>query len=223
MTAKIRDASPDDVPFLAQIALLAARSHVEKGVWDFLVPGSESDRLRCVEAVLLTPQSSWCHYSNFIVAEVDGVAAAALSGYPAQGSPALRSELLPMDKSLVAGLSALGWGEVEIGEAFKRMLFFLGCHSEDESGAWIVEWVAALATYRRQGLVRALLLEMLERGRRSGHALAQIGILMGNAPAQRAYEEVGFELTLEKTTPEFEEQTGSPGLARLLLRYESME
>jgi ribosomal protein S18 acetylase RimI-like enzyme len=207
-------ATRDDAPFLAKVVQLAARSHLERGVWDMAVPSSERECLGCIEAVLLTPTPSWCHYSNFILAEVDGTPAAALSGFAAH-SP----ELLPMERAFVAGFRAAGFGEEEIGAAFERILVFMTCHMEDEEGAWIVEWVAALPEFRRLGLVRQLLMEMLERGRERGHDLAQIGILMGNTPARRAYEDVGFKLAVERTAPEFEAQVGAPGLARLLRDY----
>jgi translation initiation factor 4G len=214
MSTRIRSATRDDAPFLAKVVQLAARSHLEKGVWDLAVSGSEGDCLRCIEGVLLTPTASWCHYSNFIVAEVDGAPAAALSGFAAHSS-----ELLPMERAFVEGFRAIGFGDEEVVAAFQRILVFMTCHVEDEEGAWIVEWVAALPAYRRRGLVRQLLLEMLERGRERGHALAQIGLLMGNTPAQRAYEDVGFKFALERSSPEFEAAVGSPGLARLLRDY----
>ena len=89
MPTTIRPATRDDVPFLADVVMRAARSHVEKGLWDIAIPDSataERDRLRCIEGVLATDQVSWCHYSNFIVAEVEGECAAALSAFAAPGS-----------------------------------------------------------------------------------------------------------------------------------------
>ena len=40
--------------------------------------------------------------------------------------------------------------------------------------------------------MRVLLEEILAAGRRRGHRQAQISILIGNTPAERAYEQVGF-------------------------------
>jgi ribosomal protein S18 acetylase RimI-like enzyme len=214
VSTKIRPATAADAPFLARVVLLASRSHLEKGVWDIAVPGPESECLRCIRRTLLTDTPSWCHYSKFIVAEVDGESAAALSGYPANAE-----DLLPMERAFAAGFEALGWGPEQIAEAFGRILVFLSCHEDDEPGAWIIEWVATLPDYRRRGLVQALMMEMLEQGRERGHTVAQIGILLGNTPAQKAYEDVGFKLTLEKTAPEFEAAIGSPGMGRLLRDY----
>ena len=98
-------------------------------------------------------------------------------------------------------------------------MVFVDCHEEDAEGAWVVEWVATLPDFRRRGLVHELLLAILEEGRERGHPRAQIGILIGNIPAQSAYENVGFRMTLEKTSERFEAVIGSPGLARLELEY----
>ena len=106
----------------------------------------------------------------------------------------------------------------QIGTAFQNVMVFLTCSSDDEQGAWIIEWVACLEEFRRQGLIRELMQAILERGRERGHTLSQIGLLHGNISAQRAYENVGFELEYEKTDPSFEAAVGCPGMARLLLR-----
>jgi ribosomal protein S18 acetylase RimI-like enzyme len=88
---------------------------------------------------------------------------------------------------------------------------------DDAEGAWIVESVAALPQYRRQGVVSSLLDEVLERGRRNGYKRAQIGVLINNPPARRAYEKYGFRFDSEKRDPSFEAAFGTPGITRLLL------
>lgn len=212
MSHVIRPARPEDKNFLAKIVLLAARSHVEIGVWDLIAPKNEEERIRAIEGALTTEQASWCHWSKFLIAEVDGEPAAALSGYAAYDE-----SLLPMEQVLIAGMKAIGYDDEQVGAAFQRMLVFLECHEDDEKETFIIEWVATLAAFRRQGLVRELLDAILERGRELGHTKAQIGILLGNVSAQRAYENVGFVMTHEMTSPAFEAAIGCPGMARLMI------
>jgi len=88
---------------------------------------------------------------------------------------------------------------------------------DDAEEAWIVESVAALPEYRRQGVVNTLLEEVLERGRRGGYKRAQIGVLINNTPARSAYEKSGFKFDSEKRDPSFEAAFGTPGITRLLL------
>lgn len=214
MEPLIRDATLDDVPFLTEVVLLASRSHVKIGVWDLAVPDDDALRRRCIAAVLTSDQRSWCHYRNFIIAEVDGVPAAGLSAFAAYDET-----LLPIGKALVASFVAIGFEGDEIGEAIRRVLIFETCHLDDLKGAWIIEWVATLADFRGQGVVRELLHAILARGKERGHLLAQIGILKGNDAAQRAYESVGFEVEAERTSEEFEAIIGSPGLRRFSRDY----
>jgi GNAT superfamily N-acetyltransferase len=119
--------------------------------------------------------------------------------------------------AITQAAAASGLGEAEIGQAFERLLPFLTCIPDDLGQPWSVEWVATLAPFRRQGLVDRLLAEVLERGRREGHTLAQIMILIGNLPARRAYERVGFVRRDEKRTDEFEASVGCPGLMRFTM------
>jgi ribosomal protein S18 acetylase RimI-like enzyme len=210
MSHQIRPATSEDLPFLAEIILLAMRSHVNVGAWDLVVPGSEEDRLLAVQAGLNTEEPSWCHHANFLVAEVDGQPAAALSGYPAHADG-----FLPVERTFITGMEALEFNQDEIGEAFGRMMVFMNCHVPDDEGAWIVEFVACLPKYRRRGLVRELLGEMLDEGRRRGHDFAQLSILLGNDPAIRVYESLGFEIAFEKPDSAFEAAVGAPGMGRM--------
>jgi GNAT superfamily N-acetyltransferase len=211
MNPLIRPATKDDVPMIAEVVLLASRSHLETGVFYLMIESNDGDRLAFIRAMLTTQQRSWCHFENFLVAEVDGRPAAALSGYAAHDTT-----LLPLEQAFVAGFRAIGMSDAQIGASFQRSLVFLKCSSDDEPKSWIIEWVACLDTFRRRGLVRALLPAVINRGRDRGHTLTQIGIIMGNTSAQRAYEDAGFVLDHEKTDADFEAAIGSPGLARLL-------
>jgi ribosomal protein S18 acetylase RimI-like enzyme len=64
--------------------------------------------------------------------------------------------------------------------------------------------------------VHVLLREVLARGRARGHEVLQIGVLIGNHPAQRAYEGAGFRVVDEKRHPDFEAALGCPGIRRML-------
>ena len=77
--------------------------------------------------------------------------------------------------------------------------------------------MATKPEFRRRGLVKRLVHEMLEVGRKRGATTADIGVLIGNDPAQRAYEKCGFRVVIEKRDAEFERVYGSPG-ARMLRR-----
>lgn len=211
MTVRIRDATRDDAAFLAWVVLAASRSHVARGAWDLAVPDSDEERDRFVESLLTSEASHWCHAGGFLIAELDGQPAAALSGY-APDDP----ELASGGEAIAAGFRALGWKDLQVRQAFERLSVFLGCLPQDEPGAWIVEWVATRPEHRGRGLVQRLLEAELARGRARGHAVAQITILSGNTAAQRAYERAGFAYVDERRSAAFEQALGCPGLLRML-------
>ena len=212
METRIRPAAATDVPFLAWVQQEAARSHLSQGFWDHAFPGADADRLRIVGRIGTARASSFCHWSRFLVAERDGSPAAGLSAYT-KPSVAAGSALF---EALGEALDAERWNDEARLAMNLRIAPFLTCLPDTAEDAWVVEWVATLPAHRGKGLVRALLHAILDEGRTRGHAQSQIAVLIGNTPAQRAYESVGFRVADEKTHPDFERAVGSPGIRRLL-------
>ncbi len=204
------DARREHAKFIAWVILTAHRSHMERGLWEFVVGGTEADCLRFLEALATTSEPHWVHYSTFIVAEIDGRPAAALGGYFAEehGMPAL-TQAMPEANERVNRT------EEDALEGFARAGSIVHCASKHEPGVWIVENVATLPEFRRRGLVARLLEKILERGRERGASQADIGVFIGNDGAQFAYERAGFEVTGEKCHPEFEAIYGCPGVRSL--------
>ena len=200
------------VPFVAWVMLAAARSHLPRGVWDLYIDKSEEEALRFLDTLAATESRHFAHYTNFIVAEVDGAPAAGLSGY-------FEAEL-GMGR-LMAGMdeanATLGRTAEENEAGWQRAGSVVHINIEHAPDAWIVEWVATAPDFRRRGLVDRLMAEMLDIGRGKGASTADIGVFIGNDPAQRAYEKAGFAVVGEKRSPEFEAAYGSPG-GRLLRR-----
>jgi ribosomal protein S18 acetylase RimI-like enzyme len=174
------------------------------------IGGSEEEVLRYLEVLADTETLHWAHYSLFIVAEVGGVPAAGMCGF-------FENELGPA--SMMAGGSEvnqkIGRSVEDIAAGWERSKAIMGIVMEHEPGAWVVEHVTTRPEFRRRGLVERLLHEVLDRGRERGAKTADIGVLIGNEPAQRAYEKCGFEVVIEKRDAEFEAAYGAPG-ARML-------
>jgi ribosomal protein S18 acetylase RimI-like enzyme len=210
MEVKYVYARREHAKFLAWVMLTAHRSHLEKGLWDFVVGGSEGDCLRYLEALAVTEQSHWAHYSTFLIAEADGRPVSALCGYfeSENGTPALREGLMQANE-------AVGRSEEEHAAGWGRAGSVIQVAPVHAPGVWIVENVATLPEYRRRGLVDRLMVRILDEGRIRGATVADIGVLIGNDPAQRAYEKAGFEVIDEKRDPEFEAVFKCPGIRTL--------
>ena len=211
MKIDIRTANKDDVPFLAWVMLAAARSHLQYGVWDHYIGGTEHDCLSFLELVATTQKPHLFHYSTFLVAEIDGQKAGALSGY----DPTILG-MKAFAEAIPEVFQKVGWSREEQKAAVERYLPWMTCVPDKTEGAWIVESVAARPEHRRKGVVNALLAEILNRGRESGYKRAQIGVLINNTPARRAYEKSGFTFVGEKRDPSFEAVFNTPGITKLL-------
>jgi translation initiation factor 4G len=209
---RIVEATKDHAPFIAWVSLAAARSHLPRGFWDFYIGPDEREILRYLTALAATEKPHPFHHSVFLVAEVDGRPASAMCGFTEEETGfALLGGVMPeVDR-------ALGRPPEAGPEAMARLGPFMTVTPEHPARAWIVENVATLPEFRRRGLVDRLMNAMLERAVGRGARLADICVLIGNDPAQLAYEKAGFEAVSEKRDAEFERLWGSPGL-RLLRR-----
>ena len=211
MNVTIRDATPSDAPFLAWVMQTAARSHRPLCFWDLAFPGPDAPRLEYIAAMAVAEPRSFSHYSGFLVAEHEGRPVAGLSAYDSASKG-----MAEFIGSLIATIAARGWSAEHQQLLAARIAPAGTCMPDSPPGVWVVEWVAATPAARGKGVANALLRAILERGRATGYTRAQIGYLIGNTPAQTAYERVGFETVDEKRHPDFEATFGSPGIARMV-------
>jgi len=210
MDIHIRSARPEDAPFLAWVILTSGRAHVQRGIWEVILGGTEEECLAFLQPLTVTKTPHLFHCSSFLLAEVDGHPVAALGGYDPKikGYSALRQAIGEV-------LHTMGLSEPHLGAA-DRSQRVLRCIPDEVEGAWMIDSVATVPEFRRRGMVSELLKEIVERGRRQGFLRAQINMYIGNTPAQKAYEKHGFKVMDEKRDPIFEEKIGSPGMIRLV-------
>jgi ribosomal protein S18 acetylase RimI-like enzyme len=210
MNIQIRSARPEDAQFLAWVILASGRAHVQRGIWEVILGGTEEECLNFLKQLSMTKTPHLFHYTCFIVAEFDGRLVAALGGYDPKvlGYPALRQAVVEVSQEM--GFS----GPDEA--AMKRSERVLNCVPDEVEGAWVIDSVATVPEFRRKGIVNKLLEEILAEGGKQGFRRAQINMYIGNIPAQRAYEKHGFKIVDEKRHPDFEAEIGSPGMVRLL-------
>ena len=214
MSTKIRRGKREDAEFLARVMMLASRGHLPRGVWDLITGDSEENCLDYLRRLALAEPVSLCHYSSFIVAEHMGSPAAALCGFDprAGGWQTLGDAMQNVQRGK-------GWTQADEKASAKRTAPVWQCTFDTLDGAWVVESVATMPEFRRRGMVDALMAEILEAGRASGHRIAQLTILIGNVAAQRAYEKAGFIVTDQKRHPDFEAALGAPGFMRMVRNY----
>ena len=206
----IRSAKSEDASSLAQIILMAGRAHVKQGIWEVILGGTEEECLVFLQLIAVTKIPHLFHYSCYLVAEVGGAAAGGLGGYDPRylGYQRLRKAILEV-------VQKSGQRRID-PEAEKRSARISGCISDAMEGAWVIDSVATFPQFRRQGIASMLLEKILKKGRKLGFHRAQINMYIGNTPAQRVYEKLGFRVVEEKRDPTFESEIGSPGMLSLI-------
>ena len=210
----IRNAGPDDVDFLAWVMLAASRSHLERGVWEYLNDQDEKQTLDYLSRLAVTDTVHLFHHSLFVIAEVDGEPAAAMCGYdPAtQGFDKYYGEL-----GNVASAIGLDLADPEFARRAAVMgSGFVMDYAGPDGPRLVIENVATAPGFRRQGLVDQLLRELVDRGHDNGYAAAQIGVFIGNDPARAAYIKAGFDVVAEQRSDGWAAEIGCPGTELLI-------
>src|ERR1700759_3940306 len=81
MATIIRPATPADGDFLGWASVMASRSQLKRGWFEIVLQRDDAFCFAFGKYLTLAKAVSWWHWSLFLVAEVDGVAASALCGF----------------------------------------------------------------------------------------------------------------------------------------------
>ncbi|QOZ31697.1 GNAT family N-acetyltransferase [Bradyrhizobium sp. CCBAU 53421] len=200
----IRPARSDDAGFIARIVLAAQRGPLPRGWFDIALDWPEEECLAFITRLAVARVRSWYHVAHFLIAEVDGVPAAALCAMPASGT-------------VVAARAAIEEVAAETGVdadgIVARGAYARNCWVQGGEGDWLIEHVAK-ASHRGRGVVQALIARALADGKAAGYSRASISFLIGNDAAERCYSKAGFAFAEEKRDAAFEALTGAPGFRR---------
>lgn len=214
MTIRVRRADDKDLDLLTWVMLAASRSHLDRGIWEYMNDTDEAATLRFLRRLATTDSVHMFHQSLFLVAELDGEPGAAMCAYDSatQGFDVVLPEIAT---AVVAeGINA------DDPEISRRGGVLLGGFVMDDPGPpgprWVIENVATKPEMRRRGLVDALLHQFLGHGRERGFECAQISVFIDNERARRAYIKAGFEPVCERRSDDWQNEIGCPGTEMLL-------
>jgi ribosomal protein S18 acetylase RimI-like enzyme len=210
MKIHIRRASPKDAPFLAKAILIAGRAHVQKGIWEVILGGSEEECLGFLQHLAITKIPHLFHYACYFIAEQENEPVGTLGGYNPQlsGYQALQQAIPEVIRKL--NLPPQGFQAAE-----EHASKILACLPDAIDGAWVIDSVATVPEYRGRGIAQHLLNAVLDEGKKQGYTVAQINMYIGNEPALKLYQKLGFEVIEEKRDIFFEQNIGSPGMLSL--------
>jgi GNAT superfamily N-acetyltransferase len=204
----IRPARPEDADFIAWTILAAQRGHLPRGWFDIALNWPEPQCLAFVRGIAAARTRSWWHTSRFIIAEFEGIPAAAMCALPAAGTVAAARAAI-REKAEDIGLNA-----AELSVISRRGAYSANCWIQGDDSSWLLEHVATLPSHRGRGLMLALIDHALAVGKAAGYARASITFYIGNEAAGQCYAKAGFLFAEEKRHLEFEAVTGAPGFRR---------
>ena len=72
MSIRIRRATAKDLDLVTWVMLAASRSHLERGIWEYLNATDEARTLTFLRRVATTDAVHLFHHSLFLIAELDG-------------------------------------------------------------------------------------------------------------------------------------------------------
>jgi ribosomal protein S18 acetylase RimI-like enzyme len=201
----IRRANHDDIPFIAWCNYEATSPKPGFCYWDPLLEGLNTDTMAFIKAVFNADALAWGSPEEFFIVEEDGKPVGGASGFmmDEQDYRPLRLDRLPQ----VA--HSLGWTDEMLAQ-FRQGYEQVWSDPHDTtlapSAPWIIECVAVVPEARGRGIAKQLMKALLDEGRRRGSTHAAISVTLGNEPARRVYEGVGFQMYITYGAEYFDHQ-----------------
>lgn len=194
----IRTATIKDVDFIAWAIIESSRAGKKEGIFDRIF--SPADDLTQTLKMLITHDiKTICHYSNFLIAEVDGKLAGTLCGYDGYK--------MSWD-TMGQALEDMGCK----GDYRERISSYFICEPSVEKNTIVLNFMITKEEFRGLGVVKALVKKVLLTARLKGFRRAQTNIEIGSIETQLAYEKMGFTAKEEKKSDYYFEEFGHPGI-----------
>jgi GNAT superfamily N-acetyltransferase len=230
---RVRQATSNDVDFLALAIRDSERAHTGVGIWDVAIGDDVSNESRSLFAVLrhacLNDIQSHFHYSHFLVITVSGavddeegaeniVGAGCCYRYPDFCVPksypgmSLATRLCRPEVSVEESVRM--WDKIDI---FLDNVF----PSYDYDNTWMLESIYIAEGHRQSGLGVKLIQTLFEQGRHCPHKPKECLTVcaIGNYAAYRAYERAGFTCVGDGRDEKAEVALGYPGFHLFRKQY----
>ncbi|WP_324171355.1 acyl-CoA acyltransferase [Sulfurimonas sp.] len=207
MSIKIKKAQSTDSPFLAQMILQSSRADKQFGIFD-LIFGHQDDKktLENLEKLIQTKAKNQCHFSNFLIAEIDGEDVGSLCSYEPR---------ISTTKTFLDALDEIGCSDgnkifLEIQEA---------CDFELNTRTLVFDFMEELEGYMDVGVLKSLMQKSLLTARLKGYRIVQSMVEIGSLETLLYYKKLGFKEVQYKECELYREKFGRTGLVLLALEF----
>ena len=207
MAIKIRKATADDSPFLAQMILQSSRAGKKDGMFDLVFQTNDDTViLPRLEKLTQTTAKNHCHYSNFLVAELDGKSVGTLCSY----EPRVATK-----EVLIEACKELGCRE----DVSNSLEAFYGCEFDLNNRTLMFDFMEELDGFIDVGVLKALMQKSLLTARLKGYRIAQTIIEIGSLESELFYKKLGFKKVDQKECELYKEKFGRAGLMLLSIEF----
>jgi len=206
MSIKIKQATLDDAPFLAQMMLQSSRAGKKDGLFDLIFETNDDKTiLEALEKLTNTQAKSHCHYKNFLIASVDGKSVGSLCSY----EPRISTQ-----DAFVLALSEIGYSDVN--DALEVVYC---CDFELNKRTLMFDFMEELEGFIDVGVLKALMQKSLLTARLKGYTIAQTMIEIGSLENELFYKKLGFHVVTQKECELYKEKFGRTGLMLLATEF----
>ncbi|NCO01445.1 MAG: acyl-CoA acyltransferase [Epsilonproteobacteria bacterium] len=207
MSIKIRKAEVADAPFLAEMILQSSRAGKRFGIFDLIfLTNDNATILQNLEKLTQTTIKSRCHYTNFLVAEVDAICVGTLCTY----EPRISTK-----QSFLDALEEIGYSENTIAELEVLNV----CDFNLNTRTLMFDFMEEVDNYRDMGVLKALMQKSLLTARLKGYRIAQAIVEIGSLETILYYKKLGFKEIEEKECDVYKEKFGRLGLILLAIEF----
>ncbi|MFA6144641.1 MAG: acyl-CoA acyltransferase [Sulfurimonas sp.] len=203
MNVTVRQAKESDAPFIAEALLESSRAEKKVGIFDFIFNTSDTTTLLAfLHKLTLTTTKSYCHFSNFMIAVVDGVNAGTICGY----EPRIATH----------DIFARALEEIGIDESYhERIAGYLLCEPEIDNQTWVCDFMVTKPEFRSLEILKEMVRKSMLTARLKGYRKVQAMVEIGSVESELIYKKLGFKVIDEKRSDYYEEQFGRAGILRL--------
>jgi len=206
MSIKIRKASKEDADFLSQMILQSSRAGKQVGMFDLIFEKSDRDILENIKSLILTTAKNHCHFSNFLIAQIDGTDVGTLCSY----EPRIATR-----DTFFEALKEIGCTDEEV----EYLEILNQCDFNLNNRTLIFDFMEEIDGFTDVGVLKELQQKSLLTARLKGYRIAQTIIEIGSLDSLLFYKKLGFKEVEEKECELYREKFGRSGLVLLAIEF----
>ena len=207
MSIKIRNAKVTDAPFLAKMILQSSRAGKKDGMFDIAFEMDDDKKiLEKLEMLVQTKAKNYCHFSNFLVAEMDSKSVGTLCSY--------EPRIATKDQFIIA-LQEVGCSD----KANERLDAYYSCNFNLNNRTLMFDFMEEEDDFIDVGVLKALMQKSLLTARLKGYRIAQTIIEIGSLDSELFYKKLGFHIVEQKECELYKEKFGRPGLMLMAIEF----